>query len=162
MKIKTTLVLGMTLALASCGGEGSHHADKGAQVVNTVAAEQIGEIEKLQADLAQTAGDRVYFVTGQNNLTAEAKTILSRQASWLAQHPQTNILIAGNCDDRGAQDYNLALGGRRANAARDYLEARGVSSARIRTISYGKERPSVPGNTSEAYAKNRNAITNIR
>lgn len=115
-----------------------------------------------EADLVATAGDRVYFALNQNRLNDEDKATLDKQAAWLSRYPNVNIQIAGNCDNRGTQEYNLALGARRANAVRDYLEAKGVSSSRISTISYGKERPAVDGDTPEAWAANRNAITSVR
>ena len=87
---------------------------------------------------------------------------MDKQSAWLARYPQVSIQLAGNCDERGTSEYNLALGQRRANAARDYLVARGVSSARITTISYGKERPTALGSDDQAYAQNRNAITSVR
>ena len=90
------------------------------------------------------------------------KPCTSEQAAWLGRYPQVSIQLAGNCDERGTEEYNLALGQRRANAARDYLAARGVASARISTISYGKERPTAVGSDEQAYAQNRNAITSVR
>ena len=84
------------------------------------------------------------------------------QTAWLGRYPQVSVQVAGNCDDRGTEEYNLALGQRRANAARDYLVARGVQSARITTISYGKDRPTALGNDEQSWAQNRNAITSVR
>ena len=95
-------------------------------------------------------------------LSGDARSTLDRQSGWLGRYPQVSVQIAGNCDERGTEEYNLALGQRRANAARDYLVARGVSSARISTISYGKERPTALGDNEEAWAQNRNAITSVR
>jgi peptidoglycan-associated lipoprotein len=87
---------------------------------------------------------------------------LDRQAAWLAKYAQNNVQIAGNCDERGTEEYNLALGQRRADATRRYLVAKGVSGARITTISYGKERPTALGSNEEAWAQNRNAITSVK
>jgi peptidoglycan-associated lipoprotein len=115
-----------------------------------------------QEDLAQSAGDRIFFDTDRSTLTPQAITTLDRQASWLQQYPQVNIWVAGNCDERGTEEYNLALGQRRANADRDYLVAHGVNHGRIQTISYGKSRPINPASTPEAWAQNRNAITSVR
>ncbi|PPQ28312.1 peptidoglycan-associated lipoprotein Pal [Rhodopila globiformis] len=115
-----------------------------------------------QEDLVQSAGDRIFFDTDRSNLTPRAMTTLDRQASWLQQYPQVNIWIAGNCDERGTEEYNLALGQRRANADRDYLVAHGVNRGRIQTISYGKSRPIDPASTPEAWAQDRNAITSVR
>jgi peptidoglycan-associated lipoprotein len=115
-----------------------------------------------QEDLVQSAGDRIFFDTDRNALTQQATATLDRQSSWLQQYPQVNIWIAGNCDERGTEEYNLALGQRRANADRDYLVAHGIARGRIETISYGKSRPIDGASTTEAWAQNRNAITSVR
>ncbi len=94
-----------------------------------------------QEDLTQSAGDRIFFDTDRNTLTPQATATLDRQTAWLQQYPQVNIWVAGNCDERGTEEYNLALGQRRANADRDYLVAHGIQRSRIETISYGKSRP---------------------
>ncbi|HET6605417.1 MAG TPA: peptidoglycan-associated lipoprotein Pal [Rhodopila sp.] len=115
-----------------------------------------------EEDLVQSAGDRIFFETDRNTLTPQATATLDRQAQWLQQYQQVNIWVAGNCDERGTEEYNLALGSRRANADRDYLVAHGIARSRIETISYGKSRPIDPGSTPEAWAQNRNAITSVR
>ncbi len=115
-----------------------------------------------QEDLAQSAGDRIYFDTDQSVVTPEGRTILDRQAQWLQQYPRIGVWVAGNCDERGTEEYNLALGQRRADAGRDYLASRGINSARMQTISYGKDKPVDPSSTEDAWAHNRNAITSVR
>ncbi len=115
-----------------------------------------------EQDLVQNVGDRVFFAFDQSLLSSEAQATLDRQSAWLAKYPQVKVLIAGNCDDRGTEEYNLALGGRRANAARDYLVAKGVDGSRIQTISYGKDRPVALGDNEQAWAQNRNAITSVQ
>lgn len=115
-----------------------------------------------QDDLVANVGDRVFYALDSSSLSAEGRATLERQASWLGRFPQVSVQVAGNCDERGTTEYNLALGQRRANASRDYLVARGVSSARITTISYGKERPTAVGSDEQAYAQNRNATTSVR
>ncbi len=115
-----------------------------------------------QEDLVANVGDRVFYVLDSSQLSSEARGTLDRQAGWLDRYPQVSVQIAGNCDDRGTEEYNLALGQRRANSARDYLVARGVSSARLGTISYGKDRPTALGDNEEAWSQNRNAITAVR
>ena len=107
-------------------------------------------------------GDRVFFDLARNTLSSDAQATLDKQAAWLERYPQVSVQIAGNCDDRGTVEYNIALGQRRANAARDYLAARGVASSRISTISYGKDRPTADGDDEQAWAQNRNAITSVR
>ncbi len=112
-----------------------------------------------QEDLAQSAGDRVYFGYDRWELEPDERQALVMQAQWLARHPAVRVRIEGNCDERGTREYNLALGARRANAAREVLVSRGVDPARIDTISYGKERPLAAGSGESAWARNRNAHT---
>ena len=107
-------------------------------------------------------GDRVFFDYDSSALSDEAKATLSAQAAFLAANPSVTISVEGHCDERGTREYNLALGERRATAARDYLVAQGVNAARIKTISYGKERPSFIGSNPYAYSKNRRAVSVIR
>jgi peptidoglycan-associated lipoprotein len=114
-----------------------------------------------QEDLAQNAGDRVFFAFDSSEITAEAREILAKQAAWLQRYPNVTVTIEGHCDKRGTREYNLALGARRAEAVKQILIAQGVSPSRISTISYGKERPIVAGDTEDAYAQNRVGITRV-
>ena len=114
------------------------------------------------AEELASIGDRVFFDYDSSALSAEAKATLSAQAAFLASNPSVTITVEGHCDERGTREYNLALGERRATAARDYLVAQGVNAARIKTISYGKERPSFIGSNPYAYSKNRRAVSVIR
>jgi peptidoglycan-associated lipoprotein len=115
-----------------------------------------------QQDLAQTAGDRVFFAFDRSDISSEGQQTLQRQADWLKRYPNVVVRIEGHCDDRGTREYNLALGERRANAVKDVLIAEGVSPSRVSTISYGKERPIVLGDNEEAWAQNRVAITTVQ
>lgn len=115
-----------------------------------------------QADLVQNVGDRVFYALDSSTLPTEARATLDKQAAWLAKYPQVQVQMAGNCDERGTTEYNLALGQRRASAARDYLVARGVNSGRITVISYGKGRPTALGSDDRSWEQNRNAITSVR
>ncbi len=115
------------------------------------------EARALAADFQRTAGDRVYFAFDSHALDAEAMQTLDRQAEWLARNPQLRVLVAGHADERGTREYNLALGSRRAQAAREHLSRRGVAPERIDTVSYGKERPLDPASNEEAWSRNRNA-----
>jgi peptidoglycan-associated lipoprotein len=114
-----------------------------------------------QQDLAATAGDRVFFAFDSAQISSEGQQILQRQVDWLRRYPNVSITIEGHCDERGTREYNLALGERRAAAAKNVLVAAGIPAARISTISYGKERPIVPGSTEDAYAQNRVAVTTV-
>ena len=115
-----------------------------------------------EEDLVANVGDRVFFDFNKSNLRPDARTTLDKQAAWLEKYASVNVQVAGNCDDRGSEEYNLALGQRRANSAASYLKAKGVAGARITTISYGKDRPTAQGDNEEAWAQNRNAITSVR
>jgi peptidoglycan-associated lipoprotein len=115
-----------------------------------------------QEDLVANVGDRVFFAFDKSALQPEGTATLDRQAAWLAKWSQNRVQIAGNCDERGTEEYNIALGMRRANTAANYLEAKGVAKSRIETISYGKDRPVALGSNEQAWAQNRNAITSVK
>lgn len=112
-------------------------------------------------DFVVNVGDRVHFGFDRFDLTNEARDILGRQAEWLKQHGAIAVTIAGHADERGTREYNLALGERRAISVRNYLIALGIDPARIRTVSYGKERPVDPGSTEGAWGKNRRGVTQV-
>ena len=112
-----------------------------------------------QRDFIQNVGDIVYFSTDSSELTPEAQQTLRGQALWLNQYPQYTVTIEGHADERGTREYNIALGARRANAVRNFLIAEGVSAHRIRTISYGKERPVAVCNDISCWSQNRRAQT---
>jgi peptidoglycan-associated lipoprotein len=121
-----------------------------------VAPAPSGPVPGSQDDLNASVGQYILFEFNSSQLTPEDRSTLDNLAGWLAKNPATVIQIAGNCDERGTEEYNLALGHPRANAARDYLAAKGVNAGRLTTISYGKDRPVDPSSTPEAWAKNRN------
>jgi peptidoglycan-associated lipoprotein len=121
-----------------------------------------GIVPGSQEDLVANVGDRVFFDFDRSALRDDAKSTLDKQAAWLTKYRSTNVQIAGNTDERGTEEYNLALGERRANAAASYLKAKGVAAARMTTISYGKDRPTAQGSDEQAWAQNRNAITSVR
>ena len=127
-----------------------------------------GPVPGSQEDLVANVGDRVFFDFNQASLKgtggrpANNMSTLDKQAAWLAQWKQNNVQIAGNADERGTSEYNIALAAKRATATRDYLVAKGVAATRISTISYGKDRPVALGSTEEAWAQNRHAITSVR
>ena len=112
-----------------------------------------------QNDLVQKVGDRVFFELDSAVLGPEARRTLDRQATWLELFPEVEFVIEGHCDERGTREYNLALGERRANAVREYLIAQGVEPSRLRTLSYGKERPYAMTHNEEAWALNRRSVS---
>ncbi len=161
MKMKLIAALGLAALLAACGN--NQGANTGASSGMGVSAAPSGAAAPgSEGDLVANVGDRVYFATARSTLSPDAQATLDRQAEWLQRYPQAMIQIAGNCDDRGTEEYNIALGERRANAARDYLVAKGISADRISTISYGKDRPTALGDNPQAWQQNRNAITAVK
>lgn len=119
-------------------------------------AAQPGTAEHFRQNVVS---DTINFDFDQYDIDSRARQILDSQAQWLTQYPNTRITLEGHADERGTREYNLALGDRRANAAKNYLAARGVSPARITTISYGKERPIALGSDEASWAQNRRAVT---
>lgn len=120
-----------------------------------------GAAPGTQADLVVNVGDRVFFGYDQYDLTPEGRSTLDMQSEWLQKYPNVNVTIEGHCDERGTREYNLALGERRASSIKNYLIARGVPASRVNTISYGKERPAVPGSDASAWAQNRRGVTKV-
>jgi peptidoglycan-associated lipoprotein len=112
-----------------------------------------------QQDFVVNVGDRVFFQEDQSDLTAQSQATLGRQAQWLQAYPRYTVTIEGHADERGTREYNIALGARRAQAVREYLMSQGIGGNRMRTISYGKERPVATCNDSSCWSQNRRAVT---
>ena len=110
-------------------------------------------------ELASGVPDRVFFATNETILTTASRETLRKQAAWLRKNPDVTVVLEGHADERGTREYNLALGERRANSAKDYLMTYGISSSRISVISYGKERPVDSGSNPLAWSKNRRSVT---
>ena len=119
-----------------------------------------GVVPGSRADFLQQAGtDTVLFGLDSSDVDAAAQAILIRQAQWLQRNPNVRVTVEGHCDERGTREYNLALGDRRANSAKNFLASNGVDAGRISVISYGKERPAALGSDEGSYAQNRRAVT---
>lgn len=112
-----------------------------------------------QEDLVANVGDRVFFDTDKSSLSDEARATLQRQAAWMQLYPNLTFTLEGHADERGTREYNLALGGRRANSAKDYLVSLGIDGGRLNTVSYGKERPVCLDSNEGCWAQNRRAVT---
>jgi len=113
-----------------------------------------------RADFLQSVpSDRVFFEFDSYSLDDQDRATLDAQVAWLQRNSGVHVTIEGHADERGTREYNLALGDRRANAARDYLQSRGISASRMQVISWGKERPANPASNEQAYAENRRAVT---
>ena len=110
-------------------------------------------------DFVVNVGDRVFFETDQTDLTPQARATLDKQAQWLGQYNRYTFTIEGHADERGTREYNIALGARRAQTVREYLISRGIGANRMRTISYGKERPVAVCNDISCWSQNRRAVT---
>jgi len=110
-------------------------------------------------DFVVNVGDRVFFESDSTDLTPTAVSTLDKQAQWLTRYPRYSFLIEGHADERGTREYNFSLGARRSQVVRDYLSSRGISGARIRTVSYGKERPVAVCNDISCWSQNRRAVT---
>lgn len=155
--------IGALLTIAACsrpGAQGPMVNDpyagmNGAGMGGVGAGTLPGTAEHFKA----TAGDTVLFQLDQSTLTPEARTTLANQASWLNQNQGMSAVIQGHADEQGTREYNLALGARRANSVQEYLISQGVQAGRLRTVSYGKERPLAVCSTEECFMKNRRAVT---
>ena len=112
-----------------------------------------------QEDLIVNVGDRVFFNYDSSELDSDAQELLQDQVAWLKQYSDVSVIVEGHCDERGTREYNLALGEKRAQAVKNYLISLGISSNRVSTISYGKERPAVVGSNDGAWAQNRRSVT---
>lgn len=165
-----TILIGMTalaLTLGACGkktppAEVPAATEQPTNPPGTATDDSVDlvELPAMQADLVAKAGsDTVYFGTDEYSLDEQSKATLAAQARWMLANPSVRGSIEGHCDERGTREYNLALGERRANAAKDYLIANGVPAGRLTTISWGKERPVALGSNEEAWAQNRRAVT---
>ncbi len=146
------IALFMGLALAGCAQNKNLPDNAGQLGLN-------GAPPGSQQDFTVNVGDRVFFETDSSVLTPTARQTLDKQAQWLLRYPNYPVTIEGHADERGTREYNLALGARRAAATRDYLAGRGVPVSRLRTISFGKERPVAVCNDISCWSQNRRAVT---
>ncbi|GAK46557.1 peptidoglycan-associated lipoprotein [Tepidicaulis marinus] len=158
--LRVTAVAAAFLALAACSSTPDEDASA-ASNPSSVSSETApgGATPGTQQDLVVNVGDRVFFDLDRSDIKPEARQTLQRQAAWLKQYPALTVTIEGHADERGTREYNLALGGRRANAVKDYLVAQGVDPARVRTISYGKERPVALCSDESCWSQNRRGVT---
>jgi peptidoglycan-associated lipoprotein len=163
MRLKSALtVVAAVVLLAACASEEKPTANAGGTGAATTAAPPPATTTQIvpgsQADLVANVGDRIFFDFDKSDLKPDARAQVDKWAAWLKKYPQNVVTIEGHCDERGTREYNLALGERRAAAAKKYLTALGVDAKRISTISYGKERPAVVGSNDAAWAQNRRDV----
>ena len=169
MKMRMTSLVAVAVALSLTAGCATRRAERPADPPTDT---EVTPNDGLGNDGGQEGGpgsradflrsvpaDRVFFELDSYSIDAEDRSTLDAQAAWLQRYPNVRVTIEGHADERGTREYNLALGDRRANAARDYLQSRGVASNRMQTLSWGKERPAVEGSNESAWAQNRRAVT---
>jgi peptidoglycan-associated lipoprotein len=144
-------VLAVALAVTACASQTADNAGQG----SAAGAATPGS----QQDFVVNVGDRVFFETDQTDLTSASQATLDKQAQWLTNYSKYSFTIEGHADERGTREYNIALGARRAQSVRDYLISRGIAASRMRTISYGKERPVAVCNDISCWSQNRRAVT---
>ncbi len=165
------ILVGMTattLALGACGkktppadiGPAIANPDGAGAATNINDAVDLVELPGMQADMVAKAGsDTIYFGTDQSEIDSASRATLAAQARWMLANPSVKGSIEGHADERGTREYNLALGERRANSAKNFLIASGVPAARLTVISWGKERPAAVGSDENAWAQNRRSVT---
>jgi peptidoglycan-associated lipoprotein len=149
------IVFAMAMLAAACASKSANDLAGGAGGLGGGAGGPPGS----QQDFVVNVGDRVFFESDSIDLGAQSRATLDKQAQWLNQYPRYAVTIEGHADERGTREYNLALGARRAQVVRDYLVGRGIPAQRLRTISYGKERPVAVCNDISCWSQNRRAVT---
>jgi peptidoglycan-associated lipoprotein len=155
----------VSLALAACASkkeETQGTSGGGSQSSGGGAARPSGPAMDSAEYFNQVVGNTVSFDYDRYDLRADAQAVLRGQAAWLNQNPNRTLTVEGHCDERGTREYNLGLGERRANAVRQYLQSQGVNAARLRTISYGKERPTCVASDESCYSKNRRGVSVVQ
>ena len=162
MRLKMLTMFAAVALLAACGdGTPQQQATTGGQGAGMTSGgvtQRGAPRPGSQEDLVANVGDRVFYDFDRSDLKPEARRTIERWAAWLRQYPNTNVTVEGHCDERGTREYNLALGERRANSAKNFLVSLGIEARRVATISYGKERPAVVGSNEAAWSQNRRGV----
>ena len=166
MRSKFLMLIATTFLLAACASEPE---DSAATTSAATAPSSTSDTAASTADLptvdprsqeglVTNVGDRVFFDYDKSDLTSESRDMIEKLVAWLQTHPTVTLTLEGHADERGTREYNLALGERRANSVRAYMEALGIESSRLSVISYGKERPAVLASNESAWAQNRRTV----
>ncbi len=162
MKMRFLCMVAAVSVLAACSSDEPKKAEQAAVATPPQATQKAAPVDTLvpgsQADFVKNVGDRVFFDYDKSSLKPEGKDQLTKWIAFLKKYPNDQLLVEGHTDERGTREYNLALGERRANAVKEFLVANGVETARVKTVSYGKERPAVLGSNEAAYAQNRRGV----
>ncbi|MDA8230259.1 MAG: peptidoglycan-associated lipoprotein Pal [Magnetospirillum sp.] len=162
MKLRYLSILAAASLLAACESaptETGAKAGAGQAAPPAAAAPAPGIAAGSVEDFQKNVGDRVFFDLNKSNLRGDAKAILDKQVAWLKKYPAYAITVEGHCDERGTREYNLGLGERRATAVKKYMLANGIPAARVKTISYGKERPVCMASNEACWSQNRRGVT---
>jgi len=159
--LKFAAVASALLLLVACTEKPKNVASEAPPVASSNSTTTSTIVPGSAEDLKVNVGDTVHFDYDKYAVTDEDRGTLQRQAAWLQKYPSVRVTIEGHCDERGTREYNLALGARRANAVKEYLTSLGVTSGRVDTISYGKERPMCTESDESCYAQNRRGVTTI-
>jgi len=163
MRVKIFGPMAALLLLAACAQQAATETQTETAAMPETTMAPTGQMRpSAQEDLVINVGDRVFFDFDKSDLRPDAIETLNRQADWMKTNVAVTVTIEGHCDERGTREYNLALGERRAAAAKQYLESTGVDGGRMETVSYGKERPAVLGSNEAAWAQNRRAVMVVR
>ena len=157
-KLKNAILLSAMMILAACSNSGNPF---GGNSDNKIFTSNMGDVSNptSPAYFQEAIGDRVLFAIDQSSIGPEAMELLNSQAMWLTTNGDYEIIVEGHADEQGTRDYNVALGARRANSVKEYLNSRGVAANRIQTVSYGKERPIEICSNESCYSENRRAVT---
>jgi peptidoglycan-associated lipoprotein len=162
MKMRFLCMVAAVSLLAACSSDEPKKAEQAAVATPPAPTKTAPMTESLvpgsQADFVKNVGDRVFFDYDKSSLKPEGKDQLTKWVAFLKKYPNDQLLVEGHADERGTREYNLALGEKRANAVKEFLVANGVETARLKTVSYGKERPAVLGSNEAAYAQNRRGV----
>jgi len=162
MKMRFLCMVAAVGVLAACSSEPEKKATETTVATPPATVAQppktTGITPGSQEDFVKNVGDRVFFDYDKSSLKPEGKDQLTKWVAFLKQYPNDQLLVEGHADERGTREYNLALGERRANSVKEFLVANGVAASRLKTVSYGKERPAVLGSNEAAYAQNRRGV----
>jgi len=161
--LRVAMIAGLMAVVAACSSTPDETSTASSTPTTPVQTQTQpgGATPGTQQDLVVNVGDRVFFGTNRSDIVSAARATLQRQAAWLKLYPALSVTVEGHADERGTRDFNLALGARRANAAKSYLVSLGVDPARVRTISYSKERPVALCSNESCWSQNRRAVTVI-
>ena len=165
MMVRLISVIAATALLAACASDNKDDmgsADMGSTQPAAAPSAPSGPAMDSAEYFSQVVGNGVYYDLDEYSLNGAAQATLRGQASWLSQNPSRSIVVEGHCDERGTREYNLGLGERRANSAKDYLVSLGVAPSRVRTISYGKERPVCVASNESCWSRNRRGVSVVQ